>query len=448
MRNYWILRSNTCKLPSSLANPITWDITHDWEAIQVGDGVVLWQTDKPAGIYALGKIQQCFSQTQQIAVGYTQILPHLLLQELLRNHPILQSLAVMETLPITLNCSNFSLEAEAWQALQRLVEQSFTLPALNPEISQTPIISNYAAPSFVQIAERILAQALRYSTDILRRYHLSLQSRQFVILSGISGTGKTALAENYARAVQAEYLLVPVAPNWMSNEDLLGYYNPMTQSYQDTECSRFLRHATQEYQVNPDNPRPYHLILDEMNLARVEYYFARFLSLLETRHRGQAAQLEFMSGDSIILPNNLYVIGTVNMDETTHGFADKVYDRAQYLELSIELEQIAEHLGNLAYAELMLEVWRLLQPVAPFGFRVLDDIQAYVKSAEALDIQWHIAIDEQIVQKLLPKLRGTNAYLEKALLGLLACAKQYDLPHTQQKAQALYAEVSQHGIRL
>lgn len=440
MQNYWILATDKPKQALSSAAARVWKITHDWEAVQAGDAVVLWQTQPTAGIYALAQIQQKndVDGTRSVTLGDIERLPHLLLQSLLKNHPVLQQMAVMQTRPVTLDCSNFPLTAEEWQALQMLLKDSFVVPQTAAE--------HEAKPDLAAIAEYLQAQGLRYSDHLLRRYHLSLHSRQFVILSGISGTGKTALAETYAQAVNAAYVIVPVAPNWMSNEDLLGYYNPMTQSYQDTESSRFLRCAAQAWADNPDAPRPYHLILDEMNLARVEHYFARLLSLLEVRRRGQAVSLEFAQDDCILLPKNLYVIGTVNQDESTYGFADKVYDRAQYLELHLEREPLVDFLGELPYAQLLLELWDVLQPVAPFGFRVLEDIQAYVEAAKTLNIAWNEAVDEQIVQKLLPKLKGTDAALEAALHGLQVLAKQYALPHTQQKTETLYATFLQQGL--
>ena len=89
------------------------------------------------------------------------------------------------------------------------------------------------------IAASIRGEGLRIDDRMLRRFHLAIQARGFVILSGISGTGKTWLAQAYARAVRGELLLVPVAPNWNTNEDLLGYLNPIDGAYYDTPFSRF-----------------------------------------------------------------------------------------------------------------------------------------------------------------------------------------------------------------
>jgi hypothetical protein len=197
---------------------------------------------------------------------------------------------------------------------------------------------DYPEPSFVEIADAVAAEGLRIDPDVLRRYHLSLKTRGFVILSGLSGSGKTWLTSAYARAVGAAYQLAPVAPNWTTNEDLLGYFNPLENRYVDTPFSRFLREAATEATRAARagvTAKPYHLVLDEMNLARVEYYFAKFLSAMELRARGESATIELAPTEYVSVPQNLVFVGTVNVDETTHQFADKVYDRAQLIELGI-----------------------------------------------------------------------------------------------------------------
>ena len=124
--------------------------------------------------------------------------------------------------------------------------------------------------------------------DVVRRYHLAMQTRGFVILSGLSGTGKTWLAQAYATPIGAQVQLAAVDPSWSSNEDLLGYLSPLDGFYHHTPFSEFVQEAAREW----TRPRPagrtareYHVILDEMNLARVEHYFSRFLSAMEVRSR-------------------------------------------------------------------------------------------------------------------------------------------------------------------
>lgn len=315
------------------------------------------------------------------------------------------------------------------------------------EASGPPV--GYRAPSFATLQSALRRKKLRITDRDLRRYHLSLKTRGFVVLSGVSGVGKTWLAEAYADAVAARSLLVAVAPNWTTNEDLLGYYNPLTQKQHDTAFSAFLREAADAYRQARRSgvaPRPYHLILDEMNLARVEHYFARFLSAMEVRARDpEGATIELGPDDLVPLPPNLSVIGTVNMDETTHAFADKVFDRAQLIELGVTRAAMADHLGDAPYARLVLAVWSAVHPVAPFAFRVLDEIDAYVQHARAIGVPWEEALDEQLLQKVLPRLKGADPQVGKALTDFLSAVGD-GCPLSRAKADAILAGYRTHGI--
>ena len=297
------------------------------------------------------------------------------------------------------------------------------------------------------IAAAIRAEGLRIDHRTLRRFHLATQARGFVILSGISGSGKTWLAEAYARAVRGELLLVPVAPNWNTNEDLLGYLNPIDGTYHDTTFSRFVRAAAAEWQAahNEDRPaRPFFLVLDEMNLARVEYYFAQFLSALEIRSRAGAGTLH-LGYEEVPLGGNLKFVGTVNIDETTHGFADKVYDRAQLIELTAPREALAAHIGDVPHRAELLGVWDALQGVAPFAFRVVDEINQYVVASAALGVPWSDALDEQLLQKVLPKVRGLDPAAGEALEAFLAFADEERYPLSRMKASEMLTRFNLHG---
>ncbi len=313
-----------------------------------------------------------------------------------------------------------------------------------------PPPSGYVEPLFEQIVEVILAQGLRMDEQTLRRYHLALKARGFVILSGISGIGKTWLAEAYAGAIGAKYCLVPVAPNWTTNEDLLGYVDPLDEMhYHHTDFSYFLEAAAQEYEQAREEGRaakPYHLVLDEMNLARVEYYFAKFLSAMEVRARSSAAPIDLGAQKIINIYPNLFFIGTINIDETTHGFADKIYDRAQLIELTVSRETLRAHIGDEPYGDVLMAIWDVIHDVASFAFRVLDEIKKYIDTAVNLGYSWQEALDEQIVQKLLPKCKGADLRIGDALkkLGVILPADSYPLSHT--KVQHLLEGFQQHGF--
>lgn len=324
-------------------------------------------------------------------------------------------------------------------------------PQLTECISVSPGVQKEAAALYVEpaletIQSLIEDEGLVVSARTLRRFHLSLRSRGFVILSGISGTGKTWLAQAYARAVGGRHRLVSVAPNWTTNEDLVGYFNPIQQVYHDTPFSHFLREAAIEWESavkDQRTPVPYYLVLDEMNLARVEYYFATFLSALEVRQREETAPVQ-LGEEVVLLTPNLRFVGTVNVDETTHGFADKVYDRAQLIELEAPREAIQRHLADSPLAEILLAAWDALHEVAPFAFRVIDDIRSYVAEAEVLGVEVDAALDEQMLQKLLSKVHGIDPRIDQALAGFIEmCVGRFGL--SAEKARRMRIRFNEHG---
>src|SRR6266567_1805098 len=320
------------------------------------------------------------------------------------------------------------------------------LPGTTPRVE----LEDYSEPAFQDIYRNILAQEMRIEERILRRYHISLKTRGFVILSGLSGTGKTWLTETYANAVGARYLLVPVAPNWTTNEDLLGYVDPLNDSlYHHTSFSFFLESAALEHEQSLSEgrrPKPYHLVLDEMNLARVEYYFAKFLSAMEVRSREGVASIELGAQKVVHLYPNLCFIGTINVDETTHDFADKIYDRAQLVELTISRDALLKHMGDVPYRELLMSVWDAVHEIAPFAFRILTEIDVYVTEADKLGISWQEALDEQILQKILPKCKGADLRLGAALKNLEDILPSDTYPLTHTKVQRMKEGLQQHGF--
>ena len=211
----------------------------------------------------------------------------------------------------------------------------------------------------------------------------------------------------------------------------------------------FVRAAAAEWRSAQDEDRaahPFFLVLDEMNLARVEYYFAQFLSALEIRTRAPSgAGTLYLGYDEVSLGGNLKFIGTVNIDETTHGFADKVYDRAQLIELAAPRGALVEHIGEAAHGADLLAAWDALHGVAPFAFRVVDEIDTYVKASAALGVSWTEALDEQLLQKVLPKVRGLDPAAGEALETFIAFADEERYPLSRAKASEMLARFTLHG---
>lgn len=297
-------------------------------------------------------------------------------------------------------------------------------------------------PSTAEILQSVRNQGMRIDEVTLKRYIHSLDTRGFLILAGPSGTGKTWLTQLYAKAIGANYQLVPVAPNWAANEDLLGYFNPMEEKFHATIFLEFVDQAAQQWDERGPDAREFHLVLDEMNLARIEHYFSLFLSLMEMRRGNEVAKTELSGGRSVRVSPNLKFIGTVNIDETTHGFADKVFDRAQLLELSINFESAKKHveqrLDNRACTAALLELWKAMEPAHPVGFRVLDDIAAYIERSERDSTHWKVALDQQIVSKLLPKLRGVDPEVAEALRNVRKLVDDEEYPLARDKTETMW----------
>jgi hypothetical protein len=364
-----------------------------------------------------------------------------------------------------------------------------------PAVLLEPLQPEGAA--FPRLQERLAEARLHIPTTLLANYLLALQTKRFTLLCGISGTGKTRLAREVARFFNqagGRTEVVAVRPDWTDHRGLLGYHNPITQSYHATPCLRLLLDAAAEVETARRvgrTPRPFFLILDEMNLARVEQYFSDFLSCLES---GEALHLhnqpELERGPGAIpcvlpIPENLFITGTVNVDETTFMFSPKVLDRAFALEFNeVDLAGLVangvpeEAAGApLALGEMPCE----LRPPTPvtaeaarwlagehpalwetvtglhalltahhrhFGYRVVNEVARFVQlaseqtagEAEAL---W-AALDLALLQKVLPKFYGMQSELEPVLVPLEAFAVR--LPRFRAKVQRMLARVRATGF--
>lgn len=182
---------------------------------------------------------------------------------------------------------------------------------------------------------------LYYELDAIRSFMAALGTTRVIILQGISGTGKTSLPYAFGKFVQKDTTLVPVQPSWRERTELYGYYNEFTKKYSETEFLKAI------YEANYYRD-PHVVILDEMNIARVEYYFAEMLSILEMP-RQEEWKIDIVTavwdndpclidGGTVQVPNNVWFVGTINNDDSTFAVADKVYDRA----IPIDMDNRAE----------------------------------------------------------------------------------------------------------
>lgn len=293
----------------------------------------------------------------------------------------------------------------------------------------------------------------------LAELHAALHAtnrKRFVLLSGLSGTGKTSIARGYAEAycralelpdIEARYAQVAVRPDWTDPTGLLGFVNSITDppSFQAAESLRLLLAA------DADRARPYFLCLDEMNLARVEHYFAPFLSAMEGPTGTLALHGELDAVDNvqprISWPTNLFIFGTVNMDESTHPFSDKVLDRAftfEFWDVDLVEWENRKRAGGAdekiltQVASTLRALYSALEPVRRhFGYRTADEVLAYC-TVGSVALPIHALLDSAILMKVLPRIRGDDSGpLGNALTELAAIATADEFPRTAKKIQRM-----------
>ena len=333
-----------------------------------------------------------------------------------------------------------------------------------------------------------------YKRSDFVNFHTAVKCSDLVILSGLSGTGKSSLVNVYAKALglnasvdleDSQMLMVPVRPSWSDDADLLGYVDLAHMVYHaaDSGFVDFLVRAQREENKN----KLFLVCFEEMNLARVEHYFSQFLSILERPAGQRELQLydkQYMgklynAADypfQIEIGNNVKFIGTVNIDETTHHFSDKVLDRANVIELEVlnyatewqdktfaavgktqiwstqdyEKLIVKEQIPNAREVRSLLwEVHCALQSLSPkygAGPRVVKNVLKYLSNLpkeEALDFDR--ALDLQLVQRVLTKLRGVESVVGPALQengegSLLAVLDKYQSLSQFAKSRALLAQ--------
>lgn len=309
-----------------------------------------------------------------------------------------------------------------------------------------------------KIYRYIKSKGFIYSYEDLCNFYLSLKTKPFLILAGISGTGKSKLVRLFAEAIGAHYSLISVKPDWNDSTELFGYKN-INNEFIPGQLTRIIQEASKTENLN----KPYFVCLDEMNLARVEYYFSEYLSIIESRYFDDSKRLltdkifseGYLPTDNpykdLRIPENLYIIGTVNMDDTTFAFSRKVLDRVNTIEFSdvrldiLDFDQKEDvenlKLDNSCFKTKYLtikdaievdkeyvnkinkEIIEINNILAMgnkhFGYRVRDEIIFYMLENKKYDLlEEYVAFDYQIMQKILPTITGSDKVIKDILIDL------------------------------
>lgn len=342
-----------------------------------------------------------------------------------------------------------------------VIEETITLPEIKDEEVRETVN---------QIKAFIKQNGFHYPDPLIENFYLSLKTKPFVILAGISGTGKTKLVKLFAESVGAtgensQFTLIPVRPDWNDPSDLIGFQD-LSGRFKPGRLTEVLVTAS----LPENRNKPYFICLDEMNLARVEHYFSDLLSLLETQRwmDGQIvteplipnASLDRLEDQELYgdlgIPENVYLIGTVNMDETTYPFSKKVLDRANTLEFNhidlmqlpwsegdeeqeiVEIAPVSQRFFRADYLNLvnvdaenkelvkrtsdkLVAINQILEEIhAQVGFRIRDTISFYRIYAERFVLLTEDeAFDLQLLQKILPRIQGSHTSVKRVLLKLL-----------------------------
>lgn len=351
--------------------------------------------------------------------------------------------------------SGFVLDKKEDSYSMRIFYDSDVLKDYNVDSVQSSILFqskelNNICLNFLSLTNLI---GLKFEEELVQRFVASIVTKPFVLLTGLSGSGKTKLAQAFAMWIcesKEQYRIIPVGADWTNREPLLGFPNALKDD-EYTKPDNKVLDLLMDARDNHD--KPYFLILDEMNLSHVERYFADFLSTMESKEDIPLHDLKNEESgvpSSIALPRNLFIIGTVNIDETTYMFSPKVLDRANTIEFrvdrqslknflekpkSVDLEKLSAQgtsmsesfisrvcddkdceLEDKIQEEILKFFEELQRSGAEFGYRTALEISKLITLLEEFGMKVKDdRIDVAIMQKMLPKLHGSRSKLNRVL---------------------------------
>ena len=318
------------------------------------------------------------------------------------------------------------------------------LSMVDQEYQQHPILIQMTEDDMVnlnQLVNRFInfsASRLKlyYSPKIIRAFFAGMASSHTMILEGISGTGKTSLPYAIGKFFTHDAYIIPVQPSWRDRAEMLGYLNEFTKKFNETDFLKAIYETTYRDDINI-------VVLDEMNLARVEYYFAELLSIMEMPDADKWLvdivadtkpndPLHLIKG-KLLLPQNVWFVGTANKDDSTFIITDKVYDRATPIEINTKSEFIDAPLtdGIVMHHEYLQSLFKKAQEEhqisqnalenlekldsfitknfkVTFGNRIMKQIKAFVPVYVAGGGSENEALDYMVARKIFRKFEGLN----------------------------------------
>lgn len=384
-----------------------------------------------------------------------------------------------------LNLQTLTVEIKDKEVKEKILWGDLDRPYSDIQISNINLNEKDEINWIEEFKDNLNRCEIKFNERTINAFHTALKVQEnspLAVLSGISGTGKSLLPQLYAKAAGMNFLQVAVQPRWDSPQDMLGFYNYMQNKFKATELSRllwqtdFYNNEAVKKEFKTVNNIPMNLILlDEMNLARVEYYFSDLLSKLEVRrtinpsndNERKPAEIEIECGSlsQEIKPRRLFVnknslfVGTMNEDETTQTLSDKVMDRANVIRFGkpdklatgAKLDEFMKSYSSDRYlsykswknylvnnttsniqdsvAKIVNELNECMQIIGrPFAHRVWQAIDCYVKYYPNTKRDFKNALSDQIEMKILPKLNGIEKDMHRdSLIKILNVLDKYNL---------------------
>ena len=343
----------------------------------------------------------------------------------------------------TIHHSTLSLDSGSEESVSRF-------PTLYSMDLKYPVQRKVKTPANLSL-KGICNKFREYASGTLKRYYQIRDIRSFIssmacskiiLLQGMSGTGKTSLPVAFGQFISFTTPVIPVQPTWKERSDLLGYYNEFTGKFSETPLLNSLYEAGTTDSIEL-------IVLDEANIARIEYYFAEFLSLLELPNpksrklQVASSHMEYdpkrIEDGNLLLPENVWFICTANNDDSTFAISDKVYDRAAIIDLDMRAEPFASEKGSrleISFSRLMKlfsdaqrryqltsrdmrkikELDLYLKKVfrVSFGNRIMKQIESFVPVYVACGGKAVEAIDVMLSKKVMRKLSSCNPIFVKS----------------------------------